>query len=335
MQNAEIFIGLDMGKSSFSAAVVAQSNPSTYYEEQFTNDKNGYLKLLQWLKKTYPDDGRQVLICLEHTGIYSRGICLFLAERQMPYTLLSGLHLKRSMGIRRGKTDKADAKAISKYALIHKHEIRHTVLPEKALLKLKDKIAERDRMVKAKKLLSITANEHKSVGLKVTKADLIHTQAVVERITKAIKALEKEIESLIKSDDQMKKCLDLLCSIPGIGLQIAAQLLVTTHCFTCFDNSRQLACYAGLAPFEYSSGSSIRGRTKVSHLADKKIKSLLSMAALNAMRYDKQLKQYYARKTAEGKHVMVVQNAIRNKVLARAFAVIKRGTPYVQLATYA
>jgi transposase len=133
----------------------------------------------------------------------------------------------------------------------------------------------------------------------------------------------------------MKQCFDLLCTIPGIGRQIAAQLLVITHCFTSFENSRKLACYAGIAPFEYSSGSSIRGRTKVNHLANKYLKSLLNLAALNAVRWDKELQLYYERKKGEGKNSMVVLNAVRNKVLARAFAVVRRGTPYAPLARFA
>lgn len=334
MQNAEIFIGLDMGKFSFSAAVVTQADPS-FYEEQFSNDKKGYQRLLRWVDKLCPGKRHQMLICLEHTGMYSRNICLFLSEKKMHYSLLSGLHLKRSLGIRRGKTDRTDARDIAKYALIHKNELRHTVLPEGALLKLKDKLTERDRMVKAKKMLSVPVREKKATGLKTTKAEERYTQGVVERLAKAIKALDKEIELLIRSEEKMQQCFVLLRTIPGIGTQIAAQLLVITHCFTCFDNSRKLACYAGIAPFEYSSGSSVRGRTKVNHLANKNLKSLLSLAALNAARFDKELRLYYERKKSEGKNSMVVMNAIRNKVLARAFAVVKRGTPYAPLARFA
>jgi transposase len=183
MQNVEIFIGLDMGKFSFSAAIVTESNPSIY-EEQFSNDKAGYAKLLKWVNTVYPGRSRQVLICLEHTGMYSRGVSLFLSQKNMQYTLLSGLHLKRSLGIRRGKTDRADARDIAKFGLTHKNELRHTVLPEAALLKLKDKLSERNRMVKVKQMLLAPARERKAVGLKTTKSEERYTQSLVESLRK-------------------------------------------------------------------------------------------------------------------------------------------------------
>ena len=143
----------------------------------------------------------------------------------------------------------------------------------------------------------------------------------------AIKSLDKETVQLILSDDKMSKAYTLLCSIPGIGSQIAAHLLVVTQCFTSFENSRQLCCYAGIAPFEYSSGTSIRGRTKVSHLANKSLKSLLNMAALNAVRLDKELHLYYERKKNEGKNGMVIMNAVRNKIVARGLCRRKERNP--------
>ena len=111
--------------------------------------------------------------------------------------------------------------------------------------------------------------------------------------------------------------------------------MVYTCCFTSFTDARKLACYAGVAPFEYSSGKSIRGRSKVSHLANKKLKALLSLATLNAKRKDKELQLYYQRKISEGKNGMLVMNALRNKLIHRIFATVKRGTPYVPLMKFA
>ncbi len=122
--------------------------------------------------------------------------------------------------------------------------------------------------------------------------------------------------------------------MPGVGPQTAINLIVTTRCFSTFENWRQLACYAGVAPFEYRSGTSIRGKTKVNHIANKKLKSLLNMAALSAKRHDKQLKEYYERKIQEGKNGMSVMNALRCKIISRVFATIKRETPYVDFLKY-
>ena len=97
---------------------------------------------------------------------------------------------------------------------------------------------------------------------------------------------------------------------------------------------RKLACYCGVAPFKHQSGSSIKGKTKVSHIANKKMKSLLNMAALSAKRNDIEIKEYYERKVEEGKNKMSVLNAIRCKIISRAFAVIERETPFVNIQKF-
>ena len=124
-------------------------------------------------------------------------------------------------------------------------------------------------------------------------------------------------------------------SIPGIGRVTALYLITITQVFARFANGRKFACFAGVAPFEYRSGSSIRGKTKVSPLANKKIKSLLHMASLSAVRYDPELRLYYKRKKEEGKHSMLVLNNIKFKLIQRAFAVINRQTPYVVTSKFA
>ncbi|QCK15040.1 transposase [Mangrovivirga cuniculi] len=117
--------------------------------------------------------------------------------------------------------------------------------------------------------------------------------------------------------------------------QTAYQLICTTNGFENFTNWRQLACYAGVAPFEYSSGSSIKGKTRVSHYADKQLKSLLNMCALSSKKYDPQMKNYFDRKIKEGKNKMLVLNNIRCKLLSRVFAVINRQTPYINTYKFA
>jgi transposase len=126
-----------------------------------------------------------------------------------------------------------------------------------------------------------------------------------------------------------------LTSITGVGKMTSICLIIRTQSFEKFDNWRQAACYCGCAPFEYSSGTSINGRTRVSPLADLKLKSLLTMCALSAIRYDAELKAYYERKIVEGKNKMLIINNIRCKLLARIFAVINRNSPYVNTHRFA
>ena len=124
----------------------------------------------------------------------------------------------------------------------------------------------------------------------------------------------------------------MVTSVKGVGMVLCVQLLVYTHAFTRLQNSRQLACYAGVAPFEHTSGSSIKGRTHTSNFANMTLKSSLHLAAISSIQHNPDLKKYYHRKVLEGKSKMSVINAVRAKLLYRVLAVVKRGTPYQNVA---
>ncbi len=109
---------------------------------------------------------------------------------------------------------------------------------------------------------------------------------IVKHTKLALKEIDLKIKEIICKDLILKQKFDLAKSVPGVGEQTAIYFLITTKGFTAFSDSRKFACYSGVAPFEYSSGSSVRGRTKVNHMADKKMKLLLQMCALTAIKYD-------------------------------------------------
>ena len=161
------------------------------------------------------------------------------------------------------------------------------------------------------------------------------TRSILNNLKKNLLKIEAKLNEIINESEELKRNFNLVTSIPGIGKQTAIYLLIVTKNFTTFKEARKLACYAGIAPFPYQSGSSINGRTKVNNLADKKLKSLLNMCALSANKYDVELKEYFEKKVNEGKNKMLVLNNIRNKLLARVFAVINRQEPYVNLKKYA
>ena len=151
----------------------------------------------------------------------------------------------------------------------------------------------------------------------------------------SLKKIELKVKEIINANEDLKQKFNLAKSVPGIGDQSALYILIVTKGFTAFSDSRKLACYSGVAPFEYSSGSSVRGRTKVNHMADKKMKSLLQMCALTAIKYDPQLKTYYLKKKEEGKNSMLVLNNIKNKIIQRVFCVVIRKTPFVNTFNFA
>ncbi len=150
----------------------------------------------------------------------------------------------------------------------------------------------------------------------------------VNAIDSDFERLEKQIKQIIDQDEDLKRLYALITSVVGVGFVTAINLIIYTNEFKLFSSVRKLACYCGVAPFEHRSGKSVKGRTRVSHFANKKLKTNLHMGALSSVKLDGELRKYYERKVAEGKNKMSVLNAIRNKLLARVFAVVKRGIPY-------
>ena len=165
---------------------------------------------------------------------------------------------------------------------------------------------------------------------------LLNSNALAKQVTslkeltkKRRVKLDKRLSEIVSNSSKLKHYFELVKSIPGVGDQTAYYLLVYTRNFTRLTDPRKFACYAGVAPFKHESGSSIRRKTRVSHIANKTMKGLLHMGAMNAIKVDPELKHYYLTKVDSGKAKMSALNAVRNKIIHRIFAVIKRGTPFV------
>jgi transposase len=147
--------------------------------------------------------------------------------------------------------------------------------------------------------------------------------------------VEEQLLHIIHKNPALLTNYSLLMSVKGIGKILAIYLITLTENFTKFSNPKKFACYAGIAPFPYTSGTSIKGRTKLHHCANKQIKSLLNVAAMSAIRLEGEYKSYFLRRTEEGKNKMSTLNIIRNKIVYRAFAVIKRKTSYLDISKFA
>jgi transposase len=321
-----VFIGLDVSKDKLDYCVTSKEDTQHQFGILVNNAKaiNGFLTTVS--KKHTKND---VLFCLENTGVYSMPLCYWLQANGFDYWVVSALQIKRSKGITRGKTDKSDAKDITLYAMTHLRGLILSKLPENDFVELRLLLAERDKVVKAISLFQTTEESKNFLPKEVLQTTLLHNKQMMSFLKKQMKQIEVSISNLVARNPTFKQQDELLQSIPGVGRQTAVTFIAYTQAFTLFKSHRQFACFAGVAPFEYSSGSSVRGRTKVSQLANKKVKTLLNMAALSAKKWDPQIKEYYERKVSEGKNKMLVLNAIRCKLISRAFAVIQRNSPFV------
>ena len=324
-------VGIDVSKLTVDVVI---HKAKAYH--QFENSNMGFADLSKWSLKQSNIKAENLLYVFEHTGLYSYQLAQYLSENGLNFVMVPGLQIKRSLGIARGKDDKIDAAKIARYAYRMRDEIELTVLPDQELLSLKNLLALRDRMVKQRAGYKTSLKEMKRVYKAKDNRVLLNTQKrMISSFDKQITNLEKEMDELIENNEKLKLFYGLIISIRGIGPQTALYLIVLTAGFTKFKNSRTFASYSGIAPFPNSSGTSVRGRTKVNNLANKKMKTLLDLAAKTSIQYNQEMKIYYNKRIEEGKSKMSTINIIRNKLLSRAFAVVKRQTPYVDVMKYA
>ena len=333
MKNYLLHVGIDISKLKLDVNLL---NSQTLQSEHFMIDNNSkslkdFVKLLT--KRNI--DLSQVLFCCENTGVYSNHLSYTLLGLKLDLWIVPAIEIKRSKGMSRGKNDKTDAKDISYYSYRNIDKLRLYKLAEIDIQKLKMLYTEREKALKSLLLLETTKENSEFVSKEVFKEVSIINQSLTNTIKKTINKIEKRIKEIIKSNQELNKQYELIKSVPSIGEQTSLYFIIATKGFSAFKNWRQFACYSGVAPFEYSSGSSIKGRTKVNHMADKKMKSLLQMCAMTTLKYDPQLKEYYIKKKDEGKNSMLVLNNIRCKLISRVFAVVNRETPYINIYKFA
>lgn len=318
------FIGIDISKSYFDAALIKADAPGSSQHAQFTQSESGYRKMIGWLKQQEVLMDSETLFCMEYTGLYNSGLVSFLTHEKAQLWVEMPLRIKKSSGFERGSNDKTSAVKIAGYAFRYQDKKQLWRPLDSTIERIKNLIAQRDRIVTSITQLSVPVKELNQCGCSEEAKELEKLQRKpLKALQKSKEDLERLIIKLVKQDEQMDNKTQQVQSIKGIGPITAVSLLAYTKGFTSFDNAKQLACYSGVVPFSKTSGSSIRYKPTVSQHANKKLKKLLHLCALSAIRNDNEIKIYFERKVGEGKNKMCVINAVRNKLIHRVFAVIR------------
>ena len=325
------FVGIDVSKIVLDVFIL-----SCKFHFTVPNTAEGFARLLEIVSSKLNESFAKVFFCFENTGRYSRLLSVFLQDGGFDFAALDALDLKRSMGLTRGKSDKKDARTIAIYAWRRRDELATSKLAGPVLDQLRQLLTLRDKLIKHRTVFKNTSKDLHD-GYFEGEFDFIkqRQESMLSHLQQEIDLVDKEINRIITLENDILINYNLLRSIPGIGNVLAVYLIALTHNFTRFDNPRKFACYAGIAPFEYSSGTSVRGKTKVHPCANKHIKSLLNMAAMASIQLNGEYKMYYQRRLLEGRNKMSTLNIVRNKLVFRAFAIVKRGTPYVDLHKFA
>jgi transposase len=320
MKKARIFIGIDVSKLTLD---VCFNNETRVIR----NTKIAITRFLNQIVKN--NEYSELHVCIENTGKYSWKLMGIIPAYNITFYVVNPLHLKRSLGLIRGKNDKIDAERITGFIKKNYEETPSYIVERKCVKQLKTLISERKYKVSKCKELKTKNKDIKEVLDPNLRREITEdNDTLIELLTKQIKRIELQIQEIIKQDEELNKTFKILRSIPGVGLILSVYFIVKTNEFKSINSPRKLACFCGVAPFENRSGTSVFGKTRVSILADKTLKKTLHMGAMRSIQLDNDLKKYYDRKVKEGKNKMSIINAVRNKIIHIAFALIKNQDLY-------
>jgi transposase len=321
------FIGTDVSKNELDLAVMR--GKTLLFHKEINNKQEDIIGFIRELGQLPGFNFSNTLFCMEHTGIYNNHLLACLHKKKANIWLEAAIQIKNSSGKLRGKNDKIDAIRIADYAYVQREKARLWVPKRELIQQLSHLTASRSRLIDARKMLKTPLGEHNNFSTgKIARQSSAMCSHTLKAIEADMEKVEKAIDKVIVSDPELKRLFALVTSVNGVGKVTAIQILITTNEFKDIRSPKQYACYAGVAPFTDESGK-VTKKARVSHMANKKIKTLLHMSALIAIQHNQDIRSYYQRKVGqEKKNKMSVINAVRNKIILRIFACVNNNSPY-------
>ena len=325
-----MFIGVDFSKEKIDVVIISanglnETAPRVF--EEFKNNKSGYNQLVKWVTKNSNSlDDAQILFCGENTGGYSLGLCNYLYGKGLDIWLENAKSIKDASGIRRLKTDRADASMIAEYAMRNYDKAVVYKPLSKPLSDLRELFLYRQMVVRTRSSFMVRRSE-KKLTMEKSHAKTSISQSerhLITEMNKEIAKIDKRIEELINLDEELKEVYEIVTTVPGVGTQNAVCLMVYTDNFRKFNyDSRKIACYYGIAPFGKDSGTSVHTDPHVHFMANRQIKAILTQAALSASTHNPIIRDYYARLIARGKKKQVAMNNVKNKLIHIITAMVR------------
>ena len=326
----KLFVGIDFSKEKIDVAIIfaeGLTETSMRVSNEFKNSVSGYKQLVKWVEESSNETEPSLwLFCGENTGDYSKPLCNFLYGRGFDMWLENAKSIKDASGIRRLKSDRADANMIAEYAMRNYDKaIIYEPLSE-SLSQLRELFLYRQMVVRHRCSFQVRRGE-KRLNMEKSPVKTMISQSgrhIVTELNKEIEKIDKRIAELIDSDEELAQVFTIVTSIPGIGTQNAVCLMVYTDNFRRFNfDSRKIACYYGIAPFGRDSGTSVHSDPHVHYMANRQIKAMLSQAALSAARFNPVIASYYSRLIAKGKKRQIVLNNVKNKLVHIVTAMVR------------
>jgi len=309
--------GIDMSQEKFDVNFLTSNNKAKGFIVK--NNLNGIIDFLENLPKG-------AVLCAEHTGVYGELLIFVCSYLNIPISLSTGYEIRHSLGLLKGKSDKIDAERIREYGERFYDKLRFVKYPEEQLKELKELYNLRAQLVKERKML--LTHEKGKIHMPYNSIRVHEiSKNIVQSLSKAIEDLEFEITGIIMSNQELKSNYKLVTSIKGIGDITTCDLIVKTGNFKDIDTAKKAASYAGVCPFPNTSGKMVK-KSRVSHMADKELKTLLYLCSVAAVNTNAEYKLYFQRKKSEGKPYFLIMNNISNKLLRTIYSIIATQKEY-------
>jgi len=325
MTTITYFVGIDIASRTFTACVGRTPWQVVLKPQLFENTENGYQAFLDWLA-SHPVLAKQSVVCMEATGVYSEGLAYFLFAKNYQVAVQSPLEVKRTFKPNGPKTDAVDSLQIAEYACRHMDKLSFWQPRNEILEQVKALLATREQFVSQNVAHKNALQAIQRKAVRTPFAEQAHSQMIAQ-FKKHILAIDHEIRRLIESDPTFKEMLLLLLSVPGVGLLLAAHMILLTQQSLQY---KQLASYLGIAPHEHSSGSSVFKHATSRHFGPAAVRKLLYLASCSVRTHQPHFKSYFLRKTKEGKPAKVVLNNIANKLIKISCTVLLTKTAFIK-----
>ena len=333
----KIVIGIDISKEKIDASAIDVRNTQQGVQkldyQTFENRQMGFYRMLIWARNLIKGVSlEEILFCCETTGGYDRKLCDYIYAKGLFIWRESALQIHRSMGVRKGKDDKADSLMIAEYAMRHMDKAVNYETPSQAIRELKELLLYRHKLVQEKiekkvrmSHLADTAPKSKAMSFILRDA-----RKSIKALDKSIKLCEQQIHEIIKEDEELASNYAHITSIKGIGIVNATALIAYSNNFKGITSPNKMASYYGIAAFRNTSGSSVDKKAYVKCYSNSLLKAYLTQAAEWTIREKGIYHDYYQRLKKNGKPYGIIINNARNKLIHLVYSLVENNTDYEQ-----
>lgn len=323
-------LGTDISKAKIDICFMeldAELNTRIKGTKTFSNTNKGWAAILKYINR-FRNEGLPFLVAMEATGVYHENFAYYLKGNEIPLSIVlpnMSRNYAKSLN-KKSKTDKADAEILAQMGLERKLNLWQGMNDK--LLKIKRLLREREGL---NHQMTIVKNRRHAVSSSYSpdKETLKRMEKQMAFIQKQIKAIEKQVDTLYQSDEILKSKVEKICKIGGVGVQTVLTVVSEANGFELIKNKGQLVSYSGYDVVENESGTSLRGKTRISKKGNSHIRKALHMPALCAVKHEPKLTELYERVLERNpKTKMIAYVAVQRKLLVLIYTLYKNNMEY-------